>query len=166
MSVTFWCPEAPRKQVPCRFCGEEWVDFPEGNGLGGKCDRYCTGFTDESVAPTANFAEGNAIPLLRLLGWTDKDDYLGGECDAATMRQRIFRVRNSDRSSALREDYELEPGHAGMAVVHEDGLARIESRGPGVYGCGNTDEQTLRRLADLERLALWAQENDHEISWG
>ena len=61
---------------------------------------------------------------------------------------------------------ELEPGHAGTAVVHEDGLARIERRGPRVVGCGNTDEQTLRRLASLEALAVWAQDNGREISWG
>ncbi len=164
MSVTFMCPGAPREKVPCRFCEESWAEFPEGNGKGGKCDQWCEGFTMESVAPVANFANANARSLLTLLGLDD--EHLCGSCDAATMRQRLFRALNSDRTSALRDSYELEPGHAGTAVVHEDGLARIERRGPRVVGCGNTDEQTLRRLASLEALAVWAQDNGREISWG
>jgi len=164
MSVTFMCPGAPREKVPCRFCEESWAEFPEGNGKGGKCDQWCEGFTMESVAPVANFGNSNARSVLSLLGF-DADD-LCGSCDAATMRQRILRARNSDRTSALVDAYELEPGHAGTAVVHENGLARIERRGPRVIGCGNTDEQTLRRLGNLDDLAVWAQEHGFGISWG
>jgi hypothetical protein len=164
MSVTFCCMDAPRKQVPCQFCDEPWADFPEGNGKGGKCDAYCTGFTSESVAPEVNFANGNAIALLRLLGWTDEDDYLSGSCDGATMRQRILKARNGNRDSAVREAYEQKPKHT--IVKDERGLLRIERSGPRIISFGNTDEQTLQRLAWLEALAVWAQDNEHEISWG
>jgi hypothetical protein len=145
------------------------VDFPEGNGRGGKCDPFCTGATEESEAPEVNLANATARPILGLLGLlseTDGDD-LCGNCDAATLRQRIFRARNRDRSAALREGYELEPGHAGVAVVQgEDGLTHIERRGPRMIVCEFTDDQVLDRLDLLDRLAQWAQENGHPIHWG
>lgn len=167
MSVTFQCPDAPRRQVPCQFCQEAWADFPEGNGLGGKCDRFCTGTTEESSAPEVNFANGNAIGILALLGWTDSEDYLGGSCDAVTMRRRIMRARNTDRSDLVVEPSETPGGHAGTQVIEgEDGLPTIQRMGASTISFGNTDEQTLRRLASLEALAIWAQENGLEISWG
>jgi len=168
MSVTFWCPDAPRKQVPCQFCQGEYVDFPEGNGRGGKCDRFCTGFTEESEAPEVNVANGNAVGILSLLGFqVDACGYMYGSCTAALMRQRLFRARNLDRSALERGMEIQEGGHAGVRVVDgEDGLPTIQRMGPTFIVGGNTDEQTLGRLARLEQLALYAQERGYEITWG
>lgn len=166
MSVTFHCPDAPRKRTPCPFCTESWAEFPEGNGIGGKCDRFCTGFTEESEAPEANFANDNAAGLLCLLGLGGQED-MYGECNAATMRQRILRARNGDRS-ALVSDAEVIPGgYAGTCVIEgEDSLPTIQRMGPTIIYGGNTDERTLERLAALERLAVWAQEHNMQIQWG
>lgn len=167
MSVTFQCSDAPRRQVPCLYCAEPWADYPEGNGRGGRCDRFCTGFEEESEAPEVNFANGNAQAVLALLGWTDPEAYLGGEVDGGTLRQRIFRARNRDLSAARREALYLPAGHAGAAVVRDaDGQARIERRGAAVIVQGNTDERTLDRLSALEDLAIYAQEHGFQITWG
>lgn len=163
MSVTFRCPDAPRKQVPCQFCEparERGYATPEG-----RCDEICTGFEMESEAPEANFANANAAGLLALLGFDSHDLY--GECDAATMRQRILRARNGDRSALVSEAKTIPGGYGGTRVVEgEDGLPTIQRMGPTVHFGGNTDERTLERLASLEALALWAQEHNMQIHWG
>lgn len=167
MCVTFRCPGAPSKQIPCQFCDESWAEFPEGNGKGGKCDRLCTGFETQSDAPEADFAEGNAVAILRLLGFDTSDvSCLYGECDAGTMRQRIMRARSTDRSALVREVHTEAGGYAGTKVVEgEDGLPTIQRMGPTTHFSGNTDERTLERLASLEALALWAQAHNMQIHW-
>lgn len=170
MSVTFWCPEAPRKPVPCQFCQGEYVDFPKGNGRGGKCDRFCTGFENVSEAPEVNMGSGNAGAILSLL-----DIPSGAECgepcgevvDIADFRRRIVRARNANRSHLEADYVELPGGHAGVAVIEdEDGLPRIQRMGARMISFGNTDDQTVRRLEALDRLATWAQANNQRITWG
>lgn len=162
MSVTFGCIDAPRVSVPCPFCIEfrekGWVE-PNEN-----CDEYCDGSLTQSMAPEVNLANANARAILELLGFDGNKPW--GECDAATMRQRMFRARNNDRSSALREPGFLPGGHAGVRVVTEGNVVRMERMGCAVVLQGNTDESTLRRLNDLEKLALWAQEHNYRILWG
>lgn len=120
----------------------------------------------DELAPSANFANVNAGAILRLLGLYG-DGELWGSCEAGKLRQRILRARNNDRTAAIEAPYELEPGHAGTAVVTEDGITRLERRGPRVISFGNTDRQTLRRLEDLDQLAIWAQWHQHAIIyWG
>ena len=163
MSVTFSCFEAPRETLPCEFCVEAVAEKWDTNG---RCDRFCTGTMTETTAPEVNFANANAQAVLSLLGLGGD---LWGGCEADELggfRQRILRARNSDRSDAVVVPSELEPGHAGTAVVTEDGMTRIERRGPRMVCFGNTDEQTLRRLTALDRLAAWAQKRDFAISWG
>ena len=185
MSVSFWCPDAPRKDVTCPYCAEarsdredyimgrfsldgEWVKDPDSLSDADwqrvRCEPWCQGTRMESESPDPNFANANARAVLQLLGMDA--EYLCGSCDAATMRQRLFVARNSDRSSALRDGYELSPGHLGTAVVERDGIPTIERRGCGIIEGGNTDAQTLRRLDALDELATYAQENSFEISWG
>lgn len=167
MSVTFWCPDADRQQVPCQFCQGEYVDFPEGNGRGGKCDRFCTGFEEVSAAPEVNLGSENARAILGLLGFDASDCEMSGSCDGATLRQRVFLALNQDLSKALREDVDLEGGHAGVAVVEDDdGMTRIQRMGARYIGFGNTTDQTVRRLRQLEALAVWAQDHKMTITWG
>ncbi len=166
MSITFSAVGAPTVTEPCPYCvegrEEGWITEPE------TCEPWCTGTQTTTTDPSVNFANGNAFAILGLLDFDTRNvwDGDGTATTAGDMRQRIMRARNGDLASARRDSYELEPGHAGTAVVHEDGLARIERRGPRVVGCGNTDEQTLRRLASLEALAIWCQDNGCDtISW-
>ena len=154
MSVTFWCPDAPRRQIPCKSC----------LAAGERCDPYCLGFTVESEAPEVNFANGNAAAILELLGYCSAP---GGEVpDTAVFRRRIVRARNIDRSHLEHEGYELPGGHGVAVVRDEDGIDRIQPMGCRVVSFGNTDEQTLRRLEALDRLAAFAQEHKLEIVWG
>ena len=167
MSVSFWCPDAPQNKVACKYCKQDREYYGEDareNERGGCCTPVCDGTRMESESPDPNFANTNARAILQLLGMDA--EYLCGSCDAATMRQRLFVARNSDRSSALRDGYELSPGHLGTVVVERDGIPTIERRGCGIIEGGNTDAQTLRRLDALDELATYAQENGFEISWG
>lgn len=164
MSTTFTIPNAPYQQVPCRFCQDEWVEFPEGNGRGGKCDRFCTGFEDVSLAPEVNLSGSNAANILTLLGFSD--EY--GSCDVVTFRRRLVLARNSNRSGLEVAPEVIPGGYAGVRVIEgADGIPTIQRMGATIIECGNTDEQTMGRLERLTRLAIWAQENGHqEITWG
>ena len=168
MSVTFWCPSSPRKMVPCSFCQDEWADFPEGNGRGGKCDRFCTGETEESEAPEVQISGADIRGILTLLGFTaPMDDEPFGECTGATLRQRIMKARNVDRSALVVSPSDIPGGTAGTQVVQgDDGLPTIQRMGPRIISMGVSDERTLSRLDRLEALAIWAQGNGAEISWG
>lgn len=167
MSATFTTPYVIFHQVPCRFCQEEWAEFPQGNGRGGKCDRFCTGFEDVPDAPEVNLSEASTAGILSLLGFTP-EDFSCGSCDVATFRRRLMLARNSDRSALEVEPYTLPGGHAGVRVTTRvDGIPIIERMGTRFIEVGNTDEQTMDRLNRLERLAIWAQEHGHEsITWG
>ncbi len=166
MSVTFTITEAPITKVPCPFCQGEHVDFPEGNGHGGKCDRFCTGMEENSTAPEVNLSNANAAAVLQLLGFSGEDLEFGG-CSPAILRQRIFRARHQDRSHLVCDPEVIPGGHAGVQVLREDNVLIIRRMGAPTYECGNTDEQTLGRLGRLESLAVWAQEEGYtEISWG
>lgn len=163
MSVTFWCPEAPRKRVPCQFC-EDWLKkgwLQEGE----RCDARCDGTEEVSEAPEANFSQGNAASVLRLLGFPTNGNDMYGSCGGTELRQRIFKARNIDRSAAIQAPLHLKGGDRGVRVSHEGNVATMERMGAEVFHCGNTDEQTLRRLDNLEALAVWAQEHDQEVSW-
>ena len=170
MSITFTCFAAPRTTVPCEFCAKEKVWADEAgetvftNDKGGHCSPWCDGTEEVSEAPEANFANGNARSLLNLLGFDSED--LCGSADGATLRQRIFKARNADRSSLVEAPYHQKGGHAGVEVTHEGNVARVQRMGAAVAYFGNTDEQTLRRLANLESIAVWAQDRNLEISWG
>jgi len=161
VSITFSCPDAPRARQECEFCAMERASrYPlKENGRGGCCDDWCDGTSEKTTSPTPNFSNVNARAILALLGMDSSD--LCGSCDGATLRQRILTARGSDRSSALRDGRELQPGHLGAGVV--DGA--IVRRGCRVIEGGNTDEQTMRRLAALESLAIFAQGNGWTISW-
>ena len=166
MSVTFWCPDAPTKSVPCRFCNEEWAMFPEGNGRGGKCDQFCTGSTEESVAPEVNLANASARGILGLLGFSNGAGELCGGCDGGTLKQRLLSAFNRDRGHLVREASDTPGGHAGVLRVQRDNVVHLQRMGARVIDGGNTDEQTQRRLKALWELAEFAQANNFDISWG
>ena len=122
MSVTFWCPDAPR----------------------------------ESESPAANFANMNARAVLSLL---DEDfDDLYGNWDVATLasvRQRLLVLINSIGK------------YGAMAIAIFDRRETITG-GNGtatMITCGNTSDDTLRRLQYIEEVVIYAQENSYSVSW-
>ena len=169
MSVTFSVPGAPCRRVPCSLCDLAQQDgWANPNDLGGCCAPDCDGTEMVSTAPEVNMANANAADVLGLLG-IPTEDLIGGIGveDLPGFRRRIIRALNSDRSHLLRELQELEPGHAGVAVVvSDDGVPRIERRGCRAYVGGVTDAQVERRLRDLMRLVAWAQPRGLGIAWG
>lgn len=155
MSITFTCMDAPRDRIPCSFCEEwrreGWISSDE------KCDPYCEGTEDSPSCPEVNFANANARALLTLLGFDFDPEDPYGSCSGAVMRQRILLARNRDRSIALRSSsYTPPPLHL---------VSNQTQLGASIYIQGSTDADTLRRLNSLEKLAIYAQEHDFEISW-
>ena len=167
MSVTFSCPGAPTVTVPCQWCvvaQDRNEATPEG-----RCDKWCEGFTRESVAPTCNFANASIRALAPLLG-IDAHDLCGDieHIHLGSFRQRILLAKNSatTRQPLVQAGYEIEGGHAGMAVVNVNGIPTFQKMGAHVVNFGNTDDQTIGRLNALDRLASWAQDNGFGLSWG
>ena len=166
MSITFTVPYAPVITVPCPFCQEEDVQFPEGNGRGGKCDKFCLGTMGASEAPEVNFSNSNAYGVLGIMGLDATQS--AGLCDLATFRRGLMRALNRDRSDLVQDPSVLPGGHAGVRVVEGvAGLPTITRMGASVISQGNTDDQTVDRLQRLGGLAQWAQANGYtEITWG
>src|SRR3989338_4558037 len=132
MSMTFWCPDASCKSVPCEFCAD-WLArgwIAEGE----RCDKFCTGSTEVSEAPEVNMSNTSAAGVLFLLGFQG-DECECGSCDGATMR-RLLLARNRDRSAFVAEPVLIPGGQAGTRVVEgEDGLATIQRMGPTFIQC-------------------------------
>jgi hypothetical protein len=158
MSVNFWIPEAPKDAeiVECDFIG-----CVPGNRCG-----YCADgldVIDTSEAPRANFAEANAHNLLVLLGEVPTQGVYGSWTldQMPIIRRAIMRAKAGSRSHLIREASES----YAVRVVNGGDVPTIE-RGCSVIDCGNTDEQTMRRLSDLEKVVVYAQEHGWEVHWG
>lgn len=169
MSVTFTCPSAPRKQLPCRWCEEDKAKGAKPNKLGGYCDPYCYGHTLESESPEVNFGNQNAQAILTVLG----EDTRGEESPYGSwsleqipvVRRTIVRLQNSE---SKRSDATWLPGETRGTVKilkDENGMSHID-RGCRSINCGSSDEQVVRRLGSLDKLLTYAQEHSYEITWG
>lgn len=161
MSTTFWIPAAPKdaEVVDCDFPG-----CVEGNRCG-YCDDGLD-VIDTSEAPRVNFADANAHNLLVLLGEIPTEGIYGSWAlaDLPIVRRAIMvaRAHSGSRTYLVREASESSKT---KIVNGADGVSAIE-RGCTVIDCGNTDDQTLRRLADLEAVVIYAQEHGWEVHWG
>jgi hypothetical protein len=104
MSVTFFVPAAPTREIPCEYCisarkdaemsGEHYgYVHPDGSIT---CEGYCTGRVRESDAGEVNVANANARVYLRILG-LDPDDLHGtieaNALPALLRRILVFRAR-------------------------------------------------------------------------
>lgn len=161
MSVTFWIPDAPKDAavIDCDFPG-----CVEGNRCG-----YCVDgvdVVDTAEAPAANFANANARNILALLGQIEPDDEdLCGSWSLDYMpiiRRAIMRARAGSRIHLVRDASE---SRTAKVVNGDDGVTTIQ-RGCTVIDCGNTDEQTMRRLDDIEAVVVYAQQHGWEVHWG
>ncbi|MFA5186572.1 MAG: hypothetical protein WC551_08870 [Patescibacteria group bacterium] len=151
MSVTFGCPGAQDKTIPCRICA---MDLADGYTQAGEtCSRGCPGTEEVSTAPECNFANVNARAVLEALGISSPELY--GEIkheDLPSFIRKIIRVMNTQ-------------------AVHGMTRETRESGGTGtghcrVIECGTSVERCTERLDQLLTLAKWAQENNLGISWG
>ena len=169
MSVTFWCPDAPRKQTPCRWCEEDKAKGKKPNKLGGYCDPYCYGHTLESESPEVNLANQNAQACLTIMGVDthgEETPYGSWSKDEIpVIRRTIVKLQNSDskRSGATWEQQETR----GTMRVTKDkaGLTHID-RGSREINMGSSDEQVVRRLGSLDTLLKYAQEHGFGVTWG
>ena len=149
MSVTWYCPEAPRVKVsnPC------W----------GNCDESCpdchgTNVCEEDESPHyLNLANTNAHNILTLLGYRTDDGDLWGAWDTPEeirrVRAAILTARNvqAHRVPALRDDEDY--GGPGT------GTCRVLTQ-------GYTDDQVIERLERLDTLLAFALDNGYGVSWG
>ncbi len=161
MSITFWIPAAPKdaEVVDCDFPG-----CVEGNRCG-----YCVDgmdVIDTSEAPEVNMSETNAAHLLALLSQTTHDDEFGSwQVGYLPMiRRAIMRIR-ANANSRKHLVNEVSETFNVRVVNGPDGVSAIE-RGCRVINCGNTDEQTMRRLDKLEAVVIYAQVHGWEVHWG
>lgn len=157
MSTTFWIPDAPKDAAVIE------CDFP-GCVEDNRCGYCCDGLDviDTSDAPEFNFATANAKSVLSLLG-EPAEEYGSWTLDRMPMiRRAIMRAKAGSRVHLVREVSESQV----IKVVNgPDGVTNIE-RGCTVIDCGNTDEQTMRRLGDLETVVVYAQQHGWEVHWG
>ena len=149
MSVTFSCPAAPTRQVPCEWCARYAVESPEYL-VDGKCDKYCTGMQTEYTSPLVNLSGYNAAHIQRLLG-LPRDEYGSlPVSEVPDVLRRILRVLNVDQDRAgLVEDSGEERGALGARMV----------------SFGNTDEDTTRRLTSMRTLLIYAVEHGFDVAW-
>ena len=149
MSITFWVPEAPTKDIPCEYCAWE----RETCGEDAKCSPICSGTQNVSEGPSCNFSNMNALMVLELMGI--EPDYCGGlDLDALhAVQQKLLVTMNKQSARSWTVMRPTDEGGEGT------GTARM------IYQ-GNTDEQTVRRLVAVQNVITWAQKNGLGISWG
>jgi hypothetical protein len=166
MTITFTCPAAPDeiRRVPCDSPSYGLTCTPEE-----RCGYCDDGWMSERTTecPEVQLANPNAAALIRLLGLEDAP---GGDIplDAIPGVLRGLMValnRESDRDHLVREPSEGRGHEPRVGTDPDSGLPCI-SCGPKVIDCGNTDEQTVRRLTNLRDLLVWAQERGYDVSWG
>lgn len=169
MSVTFWCPEAPRETRPCPWCGEGgmWVGRPEMLTPEGRCDQWCDGTVEESVAPEVNFTNDNTRDILRLLSIHNPEGLWGSltSAEIPAVLQRILVAAAKESSRAHLVESTWEEGGERRIAVNDDGIPEITT-GCRVIHCGNSDEQTVHRLESLRELLVWAHEHKMKVAWG
>ena len=165
MSVTFVCPDAPRKEVPCEWCERYRAESPELL-VDGKCDRYCRGVEQVSDAPEINLSNASAGDILDLLELGNPAEPWGELAveDIPVILQRIMRIlaRSESRKHLLAEGSVSQEPRMG---INEDGLPAIELGPKVIYG-GVADEQIVRRVTSIRTLLVWAAEHNHKVSWG
>lgn len=166
MSVDFSVSDAPTKRVPCESCAivAQHPDWPEHEEWGGKCWEHCDGTTEVSVAPTANMANGNAMPVLRLVGLPAEEWGSIEASEVSNVLQRVNAIiaRGDERGLARPSS---EGGGDRKMVVNEDGMAEIRTTCRWV-DCGSPDWIWTHRLESLREVLSWAARNGKGVHWG
>lgn len=163
MGTTFSCPEGPEtfKRVPCTSPAMGLTCTPEERC--GYCDEDGSCMDPSYEQPWCDFSVGSA--LLALLALPPEQDGTVPAKEVPAVLRRILRALNVDADRAhLVEDGYDGPAHEPHVVEDEDGLPRISS-GCHVISGGNTDEQTVRRLTQLQKLFVYAADHGFSVRW-
>ena len=184
MSVTFWCPEAPRTEEVCEWCARVRTERSERAAFDGSwveagqelssaewatvtCDPWCSGIRQVSMAPEINYSNLNARGVLGLLGQDVTS--LEGSFDLAeipaVMQRILFVVNRADVRAHLVYDA-YEEADAPHIVLSVGSQAPRVAGGCRVIECGNTDAQTVRRLEQVRDLLSYACQHGLAVSWG
>lgn len=140
MSVTFWCPDAPRKRVPCPYCRAE----------GKRCDAYCNGYDEVSEAPEVNLSNSHAARQLVMLG---RDLDLIGVIPASELPAVIrtaIRALATNAAEAHVEPPLIETGGEGARIF---------------YGGMDPDRLTSAQQR-LMQLFAWAADHGYPVHYG
>jgi len=152
MTITFYpSTEWEMIETPCDWC--EGAKCKPGAPDPEYADPWCKGSQHNPNVPTVNFANANAMVIMSLLGI--EQDY-AGEVPADQLpeiQRKVIAARNSRKR---RVPYDADPYDVGGPGT---GQCRT------IY-CGNTDEQTLRRLDQFQELLDFCKEKSCGFYWG
>ncbi len=172
MSVTFLpaCSEdlatAVRDEcVACDGSGKDPYD-------GGPC-AYCdgAGFFEVQVYPhEINLSNGNAVVMMRALGFAHKDEHGYGslsldECRSALQRAIALAASDARAASFERKDEHTPRGWAGVQIVDDGSVARIQAMGPEIFARGLSVDDIQDRAERFIKLLDFAIRNGSGISW-
>lgn len=168
MSITFTITNTPYVVTDTYEC--QCVDF-DTNQPWAKC-MYCQGTGKVSYEEPSwlwtNMANTNAMNVLQAIGMPSDYDgcWEGASLDSAI--QGCLRALNSEarRSVATRDAYSLPGGHAGVRVIHEGNVARVERMGAPVIGCGYSDERVQMRVREILAICKKAKAEGEKVTWG
>jgi len=109
VSTTFWCPDAPTMRVPCPYCEAE----------GKRCDSYCRGYDEMSLAPEVNLSSGHAALQLAVLGVEHEGEPYGKLTGSqlSDLLQRAMFVLATGKLAELVEAPSESTGALGCRVV-------------------------------------------------
>lgn len=133
------------KTEPCGYCDNGWEEV------------------EDATVPLCNFSDSNAMDLLRLLQLAPLPY---GKIEVSTiplLLRLILRLKNTPQSRAhlVQEPY-TQAGSSRVEII--EGMPTI-TVGPTLISCGNLDDQTLRRLEELETLFVSAVKSNKDVLW-
>jgi len=169
MSITFSITNTPTHVTatyPCQCVdhtpdGKPYADCPYCNGAG-KEDF------EEPSWPWVNMSNTNAFNILRAIGVNPVDygSWEGETLDHAIKGCLIALNSESRRAVATRESSILPGGHAGVQVVHDGNVARMERMGAEARIGGYTDERVRVRVSDILGICRKAKKEGEKVTWG
>jgi len=151
MSIEFY-PDTEWEIIehPCDVC--KGATCTPGNPDPAYADPWCTGGIGRPNVPTVQFANGNAVALLQLLGLPSEPSGLVTPEDLPEIQRALTAARNSRSRRAIHDADSYDVGGPGT------GHARV------VY-TGNTDAQTLRRLDAFQEFLIYCRYNNLGFYW-
>lgn len=147
MSITFWAPEAPTREV---------VPFP---------DQDPDFKQQASDLPEVNLSNTNALAMLELMGLPAAYD---GEVPPEAMGPVIERLMRAANEPGARAPALLEPAVVQGALrprAQEDNVTYL-GRGPTVCIGGRDDAYVARRSRHLLELFTQARAKGYRVCWG
>ena len=152
MSVTIWCPAAPRQRVT-RPCTSPDMGVP--CTAEERCG-YCTDGQEQyedTDAPEINLSNANARAVLGAAGLPSEGDLCGtlAHANIPNALQRIMRAVNADRVV----ESQVRP------TVHERG-----TYGALLIDYGADAPYIQGRVVQLRDILMYASRNGYDVSWG